>query len=110
LLSRREIFLGYDPPPQQLTRGERDFGRLEPIEKTVPWRQWSAVRANFFILSAASRDSLNPLAPPGGGLEGIREILRLLHDLTVRELHDAHCVVGNCVFGDPEITFSENSS
>src|SRR5271170_6742658 len=62
----------------------------------------------------ASRDPLNPLAPPGRCLEGIREILCLVHDLTVAELHNAHCVgwsplVGDCVFRDPEITFSENS-
>jgi hypothetical protein len=65
-------------------------------------------------LSAASRDPLNPLAPPGGRLEGIREILCLAHDLTVAELHDTHCVcwsplVRDCVFRDPEITVSENS-
>jgi hypothetical protein len=41
-------------------------------------------------------------------------MLCLVHDLTVAELHDAHCVcwsplVGDCVFRDPEITFSENS-
>jgi hypothetical protein len=64
--------------------------------------------------NAASRDLLNPLASPGGRLEGICEILRLVHDLTVAELHDAHCVcrsplVGDCVFRDPEIAFSENS-
>jgi hypothetical protein len=59
-------------------------------------------------------NSLNPLAPPGRSLEGIREILCLMHDLTVAELHNAHRVcwsplVGDCVFRDPEITFSENS-
>src|SRR5208337_1839450 len=42
--------------------------------------------------SAASRDLLNPLAPPGGRLEGIREILCLAHDLSVAELHNTHCV------------------
>ena len=66
------------------------------------------------ILNTASRDLLNPLAPPGRRLEGIREILCLVHDLTVAELHNAHCVcwsplVGDGVFRDPEITFSENS-
>ena len=66
------------------------------------------------ITYAASRDPLNPLAPPGRRLEGIREILCLVHDLTVAELHNAHCVcwsplVRDCVFRDPEITFSENS-
>ena len=43
-------------------------------------------------LSAASRDPLNPLAPPGGRLEGIGEILCLVHDLAVAELHNTHCV------------------
>jgi hypothetical protein len=65
-------------------------------------------------LNAASDDPLNPLASPGRRLEGIREILRLVHNLTVAELHNAHCVcwsplIGDCVFRDPEITFSENS-
>ena len=68
------------------------------------------------ILKTASRHPLNPLAPPGRRLEGIRKILCLVHDLTVAELHNAHCVywsplvlVGDCVFRDPEITFSEHS-
>src|SRR3984957_4984111 len=65
-------------------------------------------------LNAVSRDFLNPLAPPGRCLEGIREILCLVHNLTVAELHNAHCVcwstlVGDGVLRDPEITFSENS-
>ena len=69
---------------------------------------------NYSELNSASRDLLNPLASPGGRLEGIREILCLVHDLTVAELHNAHCVcwsplVGDGVFRDPEITFSENS-
>jgi hypothetical protein len=37
-------------------------------------------------------DRLNPLAPPGRRLEGIREILGLVHDLAIAELHNAHCV------------------
>ena len=66
-----------------------------------------------FELNAASRDLLNPLAPPGGCIEGVREILCLMHNLTVAELHNTHCIcgsplVGDCVFRDPEITFSEN--
>src|SRR4051794_27181400 len=64
--------------------------------------------------NAASRDRLNPSAPPGRRLEGIREILYLVHDLIVAELHNADCVcwsplVGNCVFRDRDITFPENS-
>ena len=63
-------------------------------------------------LNAASSDPLNPLAPPGRRLEGIPEILSLVHDVTVAELHNAHCVcwsplVGDCVFRDPEVTLSE---
>jgi len=65
-------------------------------------------------LNAASRDPLNPLAPPVRRLERIREILCLVHGLTVAELHNAHRVcwsplVGDYVFRNPEITFSENS-
>jgi hypothetical protein len=60
-------------------------------------------------LNAPSRDALNPVAPSGRRLERIREILCTVHDLTVAELHDAHCVcrlplVGDGVFRDPEIT------
>ena len=60
------------------------------------------------------RRQLNPLAPPGWRLEGIREILSLVHNLTVAELHNTHCVrwpplVGDCVFRDPEIAVSEDS-
>jgi hypothetical protein len=43
--------------------------------------------------NAASCDPLNPLAPPGRRLEGIREILGLVHDLTVAELQNAHGVL-----------------
>src|ERR1700687_1134837 len=65
-------------------------------------------------LNAASLEPLNPLAPPGWRLEGIREILCLVHNLTVAEFHNTHGVcrsplVGDCVFRDPEIAFSENS-
>src|ERR1700677_952525 len=61
-----------------------------------------------------SRDPLDPLAPPVRSLERVREILGLVQDLTVAKLHDAHRVcwsplVGDDVFGDPEITFSEDS-
>ena len=64
--------------------------------------------------SAALRGSLDPLASPGWRFEGVGEVLCLVHDLTVAELHDAYGVcrsplVGDGVFGDPEITFSDNS-
>ena len=65
-------------------------------------------------LDAASRALLNPLAPPGRRLEGIREILCLVHDLSVAELHNTHGVcwsalVRDGVFRDPEIIFADNS-
>jgi hypothetical protein len=60
------------------------------------------------------RDRLYPLGPPGRCFEGIGEILGFVHDLAVAELHNAHCVgrlavVGDGVFGDPEIAVSEDS-
>jgi serine/threonine protein kinase len=66
------------------------------------------------VSELASRDPLNPLAPPCRRLEGISEILCLAHDLAVAEVHNTHCVrwpplVGDCVFRDPEIALSENS-
>ena len=65
-------------------------------------------------LNAASCDPLNPLVLPRWRLEGIREILCLVHDPTVAELHNAHFVrwpplVGDYVFRDTAVTFSENS-
>ena len=82
----------------------------------VTLQQANSVAAGLFPfdLNSASRDPLNSLASPGRRIEGVREILCLVHDLTFAELHDAHCecwppLVGNCVFRDPEITFSENS-
>ena len=64
--------------------------------------------------SSSKRDPLDPLAPPVRSLERVREILGLVHDLAVAKLHDAHRVcwsplVGDDVFGNPEITFSEDS-
>src|SRR5580692_6883613 len=63
---------------------------------------------------ASMRHPLNPLTPPGWRLEGIREILCLVHHLTVAEFHYAHGVrwpplVGDCVFGDPKVILSDNS-
>jgi hypothetical protein len=59
-------------------------------------------------------DPLNPLAPPGRRLEGVREVLRLMHDLAISELHDAHCVcwsalVADHIFRDPQISRPKNS-
>jgi hypothetical protein len=54
------------------------------------------------------------LAPPGWRLKGIREILRLVHNLTVAEFHNAHRIcwsplIGDYVFRNPEIAFPEYS-
>jgi hypothetical protein len=83
---------------------------LRPPKNCHPDRSEAQWRDLRFPL----RDRLNPLASPGWRLEGIREILCLVHDLAVAELHNAHCVcrpplVGDCVFRDPEITLPENS-
>ena len=64
--------------------------------------------------ASTSRHLLNPLTSPGGRLERICEILRLVHNLTVTKLHNAYGVcwlplVSDCVFGDPEITVAEHS-
>src|SRR4051794_12252370 len=49
--------------------------------------------AGFNLASMrVTRDALNPLAPPGRGIERIRKILRLVHHFAVAELHDAHCI------------------
>src|SRR5579859_1700547 len=61
----------------------------------------------------ASRALSDPLLPPCRRIEGIREILCLVHHLAVAELHNAHCVrrpplVRDGVFRDPEIPVSQN--
>jgi hypothetical protein len=74
-----------------------------------------SAKANFFTLSVALRDLLNPLPPQGRRLEGVREVLCLVYDLTrPAELHNTHRVcrsplVRDCVFRDPQITFPEDS-
>jgi hypothetical protein len=55
-------------------------------------RRPKSIAAKFFYDEMASRDLLNPLAPPGRRLEGIREILRFVDDLAVAELHNTHRV------------------
>ena len=84
------------------------------IDRWIPETAARSDRDHHFRLNGASGDPLNPLAPPGRRFEGIREILCLVHNLTVAELHNTHCVcrpplVGDGVFRDPEIAFSENS-
>jgi hypothetical protein len=54
------------------------------------------------------------LAPPGGRLKGIREVLRLVHNFAVAKFHDAYSeggspLVVNGVFRDPEIAASYDS-
>jgi hypothetical protein len=70
-------------------------------------------QTNFLILSAASRDLLNPLPPPVWRVKGIPEILCFVDDLAIAELHNTHRVyqsplVRDCIFRDPEISVSEN--
>jgi hypothetical protein len=75
----------------------------------------SAMRpSNFLVLSAVSRDLLNPLLSPGRRLEGIAKILGFVDDLAAAELHNTHRVrrsplVRDYVFRDPEVPVSENS-
>ena len=91
-----------------------NFGPYKAVSRTLTSTKQKLIADLQSRLNAASLDPLNPLAPPGWRLEGIREILCLVDDLTVAELHNAYCVrwpplVGDCVFRDPEVTFSENS-
>jgi hypothetical protein len=67
-----------------------------------------------YVEGEVSRDLLDPLAPQVRSLERVREILCLAHDLPVAELHNAHRVcwsplLGDDVFGDPDLTFPEDS-
>ncbi len=97
-----KLIFGVDSVPAERSR-------LEAMGITVLQRPWqepneaceaaSTRKAIFFIsqpfanslasteVIKASRDRLNPLAPPGRRRKGIREILRLAHDLTVAEFH-----------------------
>ena len=61
-----------------------------------------------------SRKLLDPLAAPGWGVEGVSEVLGLMHDLTLAELHDAHGVRGLALVGDdvlrhPEIACADHA-
>jgi len=108
---------------RSIWRSQSASGRVSPVVTITSYNRENplpgvngrlSAKQDFLILSAASRDLLNPLPPPGRRLEGVREVLRLVHDLTVAELHNAHCVclaplIDDCVFRDPEITFPENS-
>src|SRR5271165_1310549 len=68
--------------PASLKRPARD-GPACPVPTMI-------ASYSFDIKGPFSLDLLNPLAPPGGRLEGIREILCLAHDLSVAELHNTH--------------------
>jgi hypothetical protein len=57
---------------------------------------------------------LDPLGAPGGGFEGVGEVLSFVDDFAVAELHDANgegraALVGDGVFGDPEIARAEDA-
>ena len=100
--------------PRQISRGRLVRAKGAPqawLSSILPRGSSIGARSR---LSAALRGLLNPLAPPGRRLEGIREILCLVHNFSVAELHNTHCVcwpplVCDGVFRDPEITVSENS-
>lgn len=64
--------------------------------------------------AAALRHTLNPLAAPGRSLEGVGEVLRLMHDPDAAKLHDAHgerllLLIEDRVLRDPEIALPLNS-
>jgi hypothetical protein len=61
-----------------------------------------------------SLSPLDPLSPPGWGLERIGEVLRLMGDLAIAELHDTDRVdwsalVRDHVLGDPQIATPEDA-
>lgn len=67
-----------------------------------------------WVADWGSGDGVNPLGAPGGGFEGIGEVLGFVDDLLVAEFHDADgegraALVDDGVFGDPEIAFSQHS-
>jgi hypothetical protein len=81
---------------------------------SVVWIAVAAERCQYGF-NISSIDPLNPLGTPGWRVEGIGEVLCLMHYLAVAELHNAHCIcwsplIVDCVFRDPKITVPENSS
>ena len=55
------------------------------------------------------------MAAPGWGCEGVGEVLGLVDDFVVAELHDADgegwlALVGDGVFGDPEIAVADDAA
>src|SRR3954468_9850936 len=104
---------------RERSEGYQQQRRCAGVARSAIWR--SVRMANLAFTTRlrarqelASCDGLNPLAAPGGGLKGVGEVLGLVHDLTVTELHDAYgecglALVGDGVFVDPEIAASEDS-
>ena len=60
---------------------------------------WAAPGPESGPGDGSARHRLRECCPPCGRTEGIREILRLVHHLTVGEFHDAHGVGGHAVVG-----------
>jgi len=61
-----------------------------------------------------SLSPLDPLSPPGRGIERTREVLCLASNLAIAELHDANrvdwpLIVADHVFGDPQVAASEHA-
>jgi hypothetical protein len=110
--SSRGIPLGFLPHESSYRRPVPVFDGL--VESTARRNPSISLHGTFGILSAASRDLLNPLPPPCWHLKRIREILRFVDDLAVAELHNAHRVcrsalVHDCILRDPEIPVPENA-
>ena len=61
-----------------------------------------------------SLSPLDPLSPPGRGIERTREVLCLASNLAIAELHDANrvdwpLIVADHVLGDPQVAASEHA-
>ena len=57
---------------------------------------------------------LDPLSPPGRGIERTGEVLRLAGDLAIAELHDATrvdwpLIVADHVLGNPQVAAAEHA-
>src|SRR5580692_4070385 len=118
------MVIGFCPAQADLNRiQEQEKPRQEPARTRRQvssgsargiWRQFVARYTGASLVNAALRHPLNPLASPRRRLKGICEILCLVHDLAVAELHNAHRIgrsplIGDRVFRDPDVLFSDNS-
>ena len=61
-----------------------------------------------------SLSPLDPLSPPGRGVEGISEVLCLAGNLAIAELHEATrvdwpLIVADYVLGNPQVAASEHA-